>query len=175
MLAAAPALATASVAPDAMDRCIAHYRGAARPDLVDLDALDRVRAVCENILAGQYRLETLATGQRIYANQLFQNGVVMWMVVAITLSGVILAGIQLWATYKLAMAGKGVIADGGEATVEHNRLVVRSSVVGVIILALSFAFFTVYVLYVYRITDLPGLQTIAPALQSTNGAEEVPQ
>ena len=119
------------VNPDAMDRCIAHYRGVIGPAPFDLDVLDRVRVVCENILAGQYRLETGATGQQIYANQLFQNGVVMWMVVTITLSGVVLAGLQLWATYRLAMAGKGVIADGGEATVQHNRLVVRSSVVGV--------------------------------------------
>jgi sterol desaturase/sphingolipid hydroxylase (fatty acid hydroxylase superfamily) len=118
-------------------------------------------------------LQTLATAQQIYANQLHQNSVIMWMVVAITLSGVILAGIQLWATYRLAQAGKGTIADGGEVMIEQNRLVVRSSVVGVVILALSFAFFAVYVLFVYRITDMPGIQTVAP--RPTAGAEVIAQ
>lgn len=156
---------------DAMHACIARYSGSAGGASLDIEALDRFGTVCENILAGQFRLETLATGQRIYANQLYQNGVVMWMVVMITVSGVLLAGLQLWATYKLAMAGKGVMADGGEATVQHDKLVVKSSVVGVIILALSFAFFTVYVLYVYRITTLPGIEAQAP--RSTEGAEEI--
>ena len=97
----------------------------------------------------------------------------LWMVVSITIAGVILAGLQLWATYRLAAAGSGTLADGGEVTMEHNRLVVRSSVVGVIILALSFAFFALYVLYVYRLQDLPGLSTPAP--RPTAGAVEMPR
>lgn len=158
------------VSSGAMHACIARYAGSTGAPAPDIDALERLSSACEHILGGQFRLETLATGQRIYANQLYQNGVVMWMVVMITVSGVLLAGLQLWATYKLAMAGKGVMADGGEATVQHDKLVVKSSVVGVIILALSFAFFTVYVLYVYRITTLPGTEA---STRSTEGAEEI--
>jgi heme/copper-type cytochrome/quinol oxidase subunit 2 len=174
MYAAVAGASSAASSGGDLDSCLARYR-----QTVDaaggMDALDRLRDICENILAGQYRLETLATGQRIYAHQMFQTTVIMWMVVAITVSGVILAGLQLWASYRLALAGQGALAEGGEATVHHNRLVVRSSVVGVIILALSFAFFAVYVLYVYRISDLPGLETIAPPVRSTQGAEEVPR
>ena len=161
--------------PAALHACIARYRDAGGAEGLSLETLDQIRGICENLLAAQYRLETLETGQRIYANQLYQNTIVLWMGVTITLSGVVLAAIQLWATYRLAMAGKGALAEGGEATVEYNRLVVRSSVVGVIILALSFAFFAVYVLYVYRITDLPGLETIAPPVRSPEGAQEVPR
>jgi hypothetical protein len=163
----------AAVPLGGIDECVLRYQGIVKPDGFDIDMVDRYRTVCENILAGQYRLETLATSQRIYANQMFQNSVVLWMVVVITVSGVILAGIQLWATYRLALEGKGAIAEGGEATIEHGKLVVRSSVVGIIILALSFAFFAVYVLYVYRITDLPGIETIVAPARSTDGAEAI--
>lgn len=155
--------------------CIARYRETLGAEEFTIDALDRIRGICENLLAAQYRLDTLATGQRIYANQLYQNSVVLWMVVTITLSGVVLAAIQLWATYRLAVAGKGALAEGGEATVEYNRLVVRSSVVGVIILALSFAFFAMYVLYVYRITDLPGLESMVEPVRPVEGAQEIPR
>jgi hypothetical protein len=48
-------------------------------------------------------------------------------------------------------------------------------VVGIIILAPSFAFFAIYVLYVYRITDLPGIETIVAPARSTEGAEAIPQ
>jgi heme/copper-type cytochrome/quinol oxidase subunit 2 len=157
-----------------LDACLARYRQGVDPSAW-IDSLDRLRSVCENILAGQYRLETLETGQRIYAHQIFQTTVIMWMVVTITLSGVLLAGLQLWASYRLALAGQGALADGGEATIHQNRLVVRSSVVGVIILALSFAFFTVYVLYVYRISDLPGVETVAPPIRAVQDAQEVPR
>lgn len=155
-----------------IDACVARYRAIVHPSTTTIDVIDQYRSVCENILAGQYRLQTQATGQRIYENQLFQNDVVMWMVVVITISGVILAGIQLWATYRLAVAGKSELATGGEATIEYNRLVVRSSVVGVIILALSFAFFAIYVLYVYRITDLPGVDD-GPPVRDTTAAEHI--
>jgi hypothetical protein len=159
----------------ALHACITRYRDALGPEAATADGLDRIRGICENMLAAQFRLETLATGQDIYANQLYQTTIVLWMVVTITLSGVVLAALQLWATYRLAMEGKGAIADGGEATIEYNRLVVRSSAVGVVILALSFAFFAIYVLYVYRITDLPGLETVVEPLRPAEGAQEIPR
>lgn len=161
---------------DPIDGCVLRYRDLIQPAPLDIDTIDRYRNVCENILAGQYRLHTLAVGQRIYENQIFQNSVLLWMVVTITVSGVVLAGLQLWATYRLAVAGKGSIADGGEATIEQNRLVVRSSVIGVVILALSFAFFTLYILYVYRIADVPGLERLVPPPRHViTGAREVPR
>ena len=118
-----------------------------------LDSLNAIRSTCEQISLAQYRAQTEAATAHIYGAQLWQNTVMLWLVVTLTLAGVTLAALQLWATYKLALAGQGALADGGEATVEHGRIVVRSSVVGVIILAMSFAFFSMYVLYVYRISE----------------------
>lgn len=155
--------------------CLARYARAIPSLHADVDRLDRYRAICENTLAGEHRLQTLAVNQQIYANQIVQNTVMLWMVVTITLAGVVMAGIQLWATYRLTLAGKGALADGGEASFEQNRLVVRSSVVGVVILGLSLAFFTLYVLYVYRIEALPGLANPASLLRDTTAAQEVAQ
>ena len=159
----------------ATQQCIAGYLALLKPASPTIDTIDSYRTVCENLIAGQYRLQTTITGERIYSSQIVQNTVMLWMVVTITVAGVILAGLQLWATYRLAAAGTGTgaLADGGEVTMEHNRLVVRSSVVGVVILGLSFAFFALYVLYVYRLQDLPGLS--APAPRPTAGAVEMPR
>src|SRR4051812_32760945 len=75
-----------------VEACMNRYgsRGEGAPTL---DSLDQARNFCENLLAGRYRLQTLETGQHIYENQLFQNSVIMWMVVTITISGVVLAAI----------------------------------------------------------------------------------
>jgi len=75
--------------------------------------------------------------------------VLMYMVVLITFAGVFLAGVQLLASYKLASLGKGELAGGGEIQYSATGASFKSSVVGLVILALSFAFFLVFVFYVY--------------------------
>jgi len=87
----------------------------------------------------------------------------MLMVVSITISGVILAGLQLFASYKLASVGKGVFEATGEANITSHSMAVKSSVVGVVILAISFAFFLVFVLYVYTFTPASNSGAAAPS------------
>jgi sterol desaturase/sphingolipid hydroxylase (fatty acid hydroxylase superfamily) len=133
-----------------------------------------MRSVCEQIVLADYRAQTEGATAKIYEAQLSQNTVMLWLVVALTAAGVILAGIQLWASYRLAKAGQGMLASGGEATIEQGKLVVRSSVVGIIILTLSFAFFLVYVLYVYQITEVGGSFPVQPR-EVPAGAQEIPR
>ena len=95
--------------------------------------------------------------------QRYENTIIMLMVVSITISGVILAGLQLFASYKLASVGKATFADAGEVTIDSHSLAVKSSVVGVIILAISFAFFLVFVLYVYTFTPASNNGAAAPS------------
>ncbi len=76
------------------------------------------------------------------------------MVVVITFSGVVLAGLQLLGSYRLAKLGRAAFGDGGEATITASSVAVKSSVVGVVILAISFAFFLVFVLDVYTIREI---------------------
>lgn len=77
----------------------------------------------------------------------------MWMVVAITLSGVALAGLQLVAGYKLAAAGKAAFEQGGQLSIEHSKISLGSSVTGLMILAISLVFFIVFVTKVYLIQE----------------------
>lgn len=135
-----------------------------------LELIDRASRICDHMTASAYNSRTLEANARIYEGQLAQNTVMLWMVVAITLGGVVLAAAQLWATYRLALSGKGGLADGGEISVEAKRLAVRSSVVGVIILALSLIFFTIYVLYVFRINTVEG----SDETRSTVAGHEIP-
>jgi hypothetical protein len=98
--------------------------------------------------------------------QRYENTVIMLMVVSITISGVILAGLQLLASYKLASAGKVAFEQAGEVTMDTHSMAVKSSVVGVVILTISLAFFLVFVLYVYTFTPISnsGAASTASAL-----------
>jgi hypothetical protein len=84
-----------------------------------------------------------------------ENVVLMWMVVVITVSGVFLAGLQLWASFELARNGQADLSAGGSLNVTKSSVVVQSSVIGVIILSISFAFFMVFVIEVYKIDQIP--------------------
>ena len=93
------------------------------------------------------------------------NGVFMLLVVVVTVSGVVLAGVQLWASYQLAAANKTLPDVGnGEMILRGNQLVLRSSITGLFILLISFCFFLVFVLYVYRLETPADNHSIPPTI-----------
>src|ERR1043166_2740049 len=96
----------------------------------------------------------------------------MLMVVSITISGVILAGLQILASYKLASAGKVAFEQAGEVTMDTHSMAVKSSVVGVVLRAISFAFFLVFVLYVYTFTPISNSGTASSASALPRSASE---
>jgi hypothetical protein len=97
----------------------------------------------------------------------------MWMVVIITFSGVLLAGLQLWASYRLAESRQTTLdANDGQLVLERDRVVLKSSIAGLFILLVSFAFFLVFVLYVYRfehISDQANSDALPVTVHSTDG------
>lgn len=109
------------------------------------------REHCYSLIQSQGLLSDFAIRKLNFFQQYRANGVLMWMVVAVTFSGVMLAGFQLWASYQLAAANKTTLhTNNGELTLERNRLVLKSSITGLFILLISFCFFLVFVFYVYR-------------------------
>lgn len=168
---ALPALALPSTHEE--EACIVRMLKLVAPEPVDTTSITAARSTCEQMVLATYRAQTEQATARIYEAQLTQNTIMLSMVVFLTFAGVALAAVQLLATYRLAQAGKAQLAEGGEASVEHGRVVVRSSVVGLVMLALSFAFFTMYVLYVYRIGEasLPEM----PAQRDDAEAKEIPR
>ncbi|MEO8813167.1 MAG: hypothetical protein ABI376_09690 [Caulobacteraceae bacterium] len=125
-----------------------------------LDRMDKARGVCFDVAADEQRLRILKVNERIYENQLLEANVLLVVVTAITLSGVALSALQLYASYRLALVGHGVLADGGEVDLHANSIAVKSSVVGVVILTISLAFYALFIVYVYQIRPYAGITSL---------------
>lgn len=113
------------------------------------EVLEQVRGHCYALIQSQGLLRDYAVREVNFIQQYRANAVLMWMVVIITLSGVALAALQLMASFQLASAKKTPVGDQ-QLIVKHNQIVLKSSVTGLFILLISFAFFLTYVIYVFR-------------------------
>jgi hypothetical protein len=124
-----------------------------QPEPTAREQLWDAASLCQTLLSSQRANDEQQIRADNFVFQRSENVVLMWMVVSITLAGVALAAVQLLASYFLAKAGRGNLAEGGSIALSKDKLAVQSSVVGVIVLAISFAFFMVFVLYVYTFQD----------------------
>jgi O-antigen ligase len=145
--------------------CISTYQSIVAPPPASVTALTELDAFCYNMIAKQLRIEEQIARDDAFVLQKFENLVLLWMVVAITLSGVGLAGLQLYASYQLALAGHGkFMADGAtDLSYSDKSVAIKSSVVGLIILVISFAFFMVFVRDLHPIRTI---EMVAPVLPS---------
>jgi hypothetical protein len=89
-----------------------------------------------------------------YRQQELHERVNLWLVVCITLSGLIFSGIQLFISYKLASSGKEGWSNNTEFAIEQGKMSFRSSITGLVILALSLIFFVVYVKWIYSVQEI---------------------
>src|ERR1043166_2228228 len=126
------------------------------------EILRDARDHCYSSIQAQGLINDFGYRKIMFLQQYRANGVLMWMVVIVTLSGVLLAGLQLWASYKLAAANKTSLHhDQGELSLQRDRLVLKSSITGLFILLISFCFFLVFVFYVYRLEAAPDVNGLA--------------
>ena len=113
---------------------------------------DEVSKLCYPHIHLQGLLTDFLLRRSQFLQQNYADNMVLWMVVILTMSGVLLAALQLGASYKLTAAGRqNGINDNHEISIEQGRLVLKSSIAGVIILLISFAFFYVFIIHVYHI------------------------
>ena len=122
--------------------------------------LESVRAYYE------YRVDGFRHRRGVFAWQLASSKVIFVVVVLLVLSGVYFSGVQFHTTLRAmklaaearaggdAAAGPGPDALGGEIEAGLDRFKVRSPVLGVIILALSFLFFYLYIVHVHPIQEI---------------------
>jgi hypothetical protein len=138
--------------PPSMSQCVADTISRFDPkNPSTAESLREARNHCYSLIQGQEVLADFAIRKLNFFQQYRANGVLMWMVVLVTLSGVLLAGVQLRASYQLAAASKTQLPDSnGELILRRDQLVLRSSITGLFILMVSFCFFLVFVFYVYR-------------------------
>ena len=143
-----------------MSQCLADTIGIlVQKGLVNAGNLRDAREHCYSLIQAQGTLNDFAIRKMNFYQQYRANGVLMWMVVGVTFAGVVLAGLQLWASYRLAVSNKTSLLDAsGQLTLEANRLVLKSSITGLFILLVSFCFFLVFVFYVYRF-EMPADQS----------------
>ena len=151
-----------------MSQCVADTLGLlGQRNAPTSESLRDAREHCYSLIQGQGLLSDFAIRRLNFFQQYRANGVLMWMVVAVTFSGVSLAGFQLWASYRLAATNKTPLpASNGELSLKRDRLVLKSSITGLFILLISFCFFLVFVFYVYRLE--------APAEQSSSVSQPKP-
>jgi hypothetical protein len=101
--------------------------------------------------------------ERTYENQLFQTRVIFSLVILLVFAGLFFSWIQFQHAFHLKrVLSKRVAAPSDEATAAapaqdevsfgKDGVVIKSAYLGVIILAISMAFFFLYLVYVYPIT-----------------------
>jgi hypothetical protein len=117
----------------------------------DVGMLDNISWFCFRRFNEIAEISALDVNRSMYAEQNIEDRVLMWMVVSITLSGVLLAGLQLFASFKLASDNKGGFEKDSVISLEKNKLSFRSAVTGLMILFISLLFFIIFVKYVYHI------------------------
>jgi hypothetical protein len=135
--------------------CINKTLEAVKPEKINFGVFERVWRLCGNEVFNALYLEDFAIRREKFLRQYLDERVTLWMVVTITISGVLLAAIQLFMSFKLAMTGKAEFGKDNELALESGRLSLKSSITGAVILALSFAFFMVYVIWIYSIREVP--------------------
>jgi hypothetical protein len=138
-----------------MNACIAKTLEITKPTNVNVDAYERVWRLCGNEMFNSVYLADFLIRREKFTQQALDERVNLWLVVTITISGVVLAGIQLFMSFKLAMKGRAEFGKDSEVALESGRLSLKSSITGAVILALSFAFFMVYVIWIYSIHEMP--------------------
>ena len=158
-----------------MAQCRKEILGQLALEKPDLKILAGVHGLCYARVNEEDTLAEFGIRRNAFLNQQDETGVLMWMVVLITISGVVLAGLQLVAGFRLASLGKAAFEQGGQFVLETKKVSLNSSVTGVLVLAISLCFFYVFAKEIYLIRvigdDLhsPPTKSISSSLDMKSG------
>jgi hypothetical protein len=156
-----------------MSQCV-KWLGEIVPTKAEVPSIGEVSArmqTCSKHLYRQGYLDDFQIRRAKLYQQNYADMVVLWMVVFITVTGIALAAVQLLISYRLASTTGTTMAEmGGELIVEQGKVSLKSSLAGMFILAISFGFFWLFVIYVHplRVVDLEGKQGQAVSQPTPN-------
>ena len=136
------------------------------PDTVTYSAVWRL---CGEQIYNIDALNDFAIRKEKFTQQELDERVILFLVVAITLSGVCLAALQLLASYKLASRQRAKFIEDSTLSLEHDKVSLRSSVTGLMILVVSLGFFIIYVKWVYTVREV-GIEAPPPMHQDMPAA-----
>jgi hypothetical protein len=138
-----------------MQACLERVIQTMPPDIRMSPALyERFWRLCGNQIFNSLYEDDFRIRRRKFLAQELDERVNLWLVVTITISGVLLAAVQLMLSYRLALKGRAEFGGDSELALQAGKVSLRSSITGAIILALSLAFFMIYVTYIYSIREL---------------------
>lgn len=151
---------------------------------IGIQELNGIQTLCFVRIGEEDELSEYGIRRGAYLIQQSETTVLMWMVVIITISGVVLAAMQLIASYKLVSAGKAAMGQETTMSVEAHKFSISSSVSGILILVVSLGFFYIFTIEIYTIREdqqkqapaVPGLinSDLQPGLSSTPNKAIVP-
>lgn len=103
----------------------------------------------------EYRVSGFKHRKDVFAWQLYSSKLIFWSVLLLVISGISFSGIQF---YKSMRKSDAAVSNETETTTEFEAsakgIKVSSPVLGVIILVISLAFFYLYLVYVYPISEI---------------------
>jgi hypothetical protein len=170
----APKDRAASGDDKAISHCMDAYGTTPNGRTTDVEALGKLNGFCFTAARSQLLVDEENIREDNFVFQRYENIILLFIVVTLTLSGVVLAGLQLLASYKLAVIGRGELSGGAEVSYSQDAVSFKSSVVGLAILFISFAFFMVFVLEVYTLKEGASLAPSAPGIAEPFRLRSVP-
>lgn len=152
--------------------CLAKSRESFSHDIPASTALSSATVYCLNYTVRAKRLDDWDIRRNKFALQEYEEKLMLGVVIVMTVAGLGLAGIQLWTSYLIAITSKTPLSKPvttaeaeseahistndliSELSIEKGKLVLRSSIIGLVILGFSFGLFSLYVWKVYPLTTL---------------------
>jgi hypothetical protein len=134
-------------------RCVKETIATINPAMIEFEFYRSVWELCGNQRYNALVLTDFRIRREKIVRQSYDARINLWMVVVITVSGVVLAGMQLAMSYKLATVKRADLAKDSTFMIEQGKISFRSSVTGLSILAISLAFFAVYVTLVFPMEE----------------------
>lgn len=130
-----------------------------------IETFESVLNYCYSFARDEDLMKDFTIRKLNFAQQYRANGILMWIVVLITVCGVVLAAFQIISSYRLVSAAEDIPANQTELILTRDTLALKSSVTGLFILAISFAFFLAFVIYVYRFEKVDDQEDAAAAFR----------
>ncbi len=118
----------------------------------DIGTLGLVSADCFRESGYAYELTEWEVRRGAFQQAQTQSDEILRLVERMTWGGILLAGLQLTFVFALSWRERKLLVDATELRAESNKLYFKSSVAGLAILVITFAFFYLYIRYVYPVT-----------------------
>jgi hypothetical protein len=134
--------------------CFVDTQSLSKIQINNLNDYIEIYNLCNSQIYRSYEYNYFGIRKEKFLRQELDERVNLWLVVIITISGVLKSAIQLLMFYKIALSGKEYWSSDATFAIKQGEISFKSSVTGLAILAMSLAFFVVYVGWIYPNKDV---------------------